>query len=121
MIAGSLCDQPVAPLSKPPLTRPLGAGGGGVVVPPDSGVVWSRTFGEPPPGPVTRPVVPAETRALRTAAGVAVRLALRCSAAAPATCGVAMDVPLIVLVAVVPVCQADVMLEPGANRSRHVP
>ena len=53
--------------------------------------------------------------------GVAVGVALRSSAAAPATCGVAMDVPLMVLVAEAPVCQADVMLEPGANRSRQLP
>ncbi len=65
--------------------------------------------------------MPADTSAARTAAGEATGLALRCRAAAPATCGVAMDVPLIVFVAVVPVYQADVMLEPGANRSRQVP
>ena len=46
---------------------------------------------------------------LRTWAGEAVGFALRISAAAPATCGVAIDVPLIVLVAVSLVFQADVM------------
>jgi hypothetical protein len=36
-------------------------------------------------------------------------------------CGVAIDVPLIVLVAGVDVYQADVMPTPGANQSTHVP
>jgi hypothetical protein len=34
---------------------------------------------------------------------------------------VAIDVPLIVLVAVFDVYHADVMLDPGAKTSRHVP
>jgi hypothetical protein len=34
---------------------------------------------------------------------------------------VAIDVPLIVFDAVLLVYHADVMLDPGANRSRHVP
>ena len=45
----------------------------------------------------------------------------RTSAAAPATCGVAIDVPLIVFVAVLDVYHADVMLEPGAKMSTQVP
>jgi len=45
----------------------------------------------------------------------------RYSASAPATCGDAIDVPLIVFVAVVDVYQADVMLEPGAKTSRQEP
>ena len=40
---------------------------------------------------------------------------------APATCGVAIEVPLMVFVAVSLVFQAEVMLEPGAKMSRHVP
>jgi hypothetical protein len=39
----------------------------------------------------------------------------------PATCGVAIGVPLIVFAAVLLVFQAGVMLEPGAKMSRHVP
>ena len=39
----------------------------------------------------------------------------------PATCGVAIDVPLIVFVAVSFVFQVDVMLEPGAKMSTQVP
>ncbi len=48
-------------------------------------------------------------------------MAVRTSAATPATCGVAIDVPLIVLVAVVPVCQALVIPTPGAKRSTQEP
>ena len=48
-------------------------------------------------------------------------MAARISAAAPATCGVAIDVPLIVLVAVSLVFQAEVMLSPGAKMSMQVP
>src|SRR5207244_13094751 len=43
------------------------------------------------------------------------------SAAAPVTCGVAIDVPLIVFVASSLVSQSDVMLTPGAKMSRHGP
>ena len=43
------------------------------------------------------------------------------SAAAPATCGVAIDVPEIVLVAVSLVNQDEVMFTPGAKMSRQVP
>ncbi len=43
------------------------------------------------------------------------------SATRPATWGVAIEVPLSVAVAVVPVCQAEVTPLPGANRSRQVP
>ena len=43
------------------------------------------------------------------------------SAATPATCGEAIEVPLMVLVALVLVCHAEVMPTPGAKRSTHVP
>ena len=48
-------------------------------------------------------------------------MAPRSRAAAPATWGDAIDVPLMVLVAVVEVLQADVIDDPGAKMSRHVP
>jgi hypothetical protein len=70
---------------------------------------------------VTRPVVVAAVTAPETAAGAAVVWPDRYSAATPATCGVAIDVPLIVLVAVGPVCQALVIATPGANRSTQEP
>ncbi len=53
--------------------------------------------------------------------GVAVGLAFNAKAATPATCGLAMEVPLIVFVAVALVYQADVMLDPGAKTSTHEP
>ena len=43
------------------------------------------------------------------------------SAATPATCGEAIDVPEMVFVAVVEVNHADKMLEPGAKTSRQEP
>ena len=58
---------------------------------------------------------------LVTVAGVAVGVALRTRAAAPATCGAAIEVPLIVAVAVLLVLHADVMPWPGAKRSVQVP
>ena len=78
-------------------------------------------FGDPDPAPVTTFGVLAAINAVATAAGVAVGFTLRYSAATPATCGEAMDVPLIVFVAVVLVFHDDVMLEPGAKMSTHVP
>ena len=48
-------------------------------------------------------------------------LAASTRAAAPATCGEAIDVPLIVLVAVFDEYQSEVMDEPGAKMSRQVP
>lgn len=60
-------------------------------------------------------------RAVRTAEGDALGAPWRCRAATPAVCGVAIDVPLIVRVAVVLVCQADVIETPGANQSTQLP
>src|ERR671933_2640624 len=45
----------------------------------------------------------------------------RYSAATPVVCGVAIEVPLIVLVAVSEVFHADVTLTPGANQSTQLP
>ena len=70
---------------------------------------------------ITFPVVAEATTAAPTVAGVAVRLVSRYRAAAPATCGAAIDVPLSVAVAVFEVLQVDRMLTPGAKRSTQVP
>ena len=72
--------------------------------------VNSRRFGEPVPGLViyVRRGAVAELRA-RPAPGVSAGFAPSSSAAAPATCGAAIEVPLIVLVAVSLVFQAEVM------------
>src|SRR5688572_20749487 len=98
--------------------QPGGGGGGGGVVPVP---VKSSRFGEPLPGLPTTPVVAALVSALVTCAAVNDGFAARTSAAAPATCGAAIDVPLIVFVAVLLVCQAEVMLTPGAKMSTHEP
>lgn len=93
-------------------------GPGGCVEPPPT---YSRRFGEPVPGLPTTPVVAAVVSAEETCAGVAVLFAARYSAAAPVTCGVAIDVPEIVFVAVSLEFQADVIDEPGAKMSRMLP
>ncbi len=82
---------------------------------------YSKRLGEPLPALPTTPVVAAPVIAVATAAGAAVGCACRYKAATPVTCGVAIEVPLMVLVAVLLVYQADVMLDPGANRSRQEP
>src|SRR4051812_29747505 len=56
-----------------------------------------------------------------TSAGEANGLAWRYSAASPATCGVAIDVPEMTLVADGLPIHADLMLTPGANRSTQEP
>src|SRR3954463_13651430 len=60
-------------------------------------------------------------RAAATSAGVAVGLALRYRAAAPATCGAAIEVPFSVAVAVALPIQSDLTLTPGATRSTQLP
>src|SRR6267143_6687380 len=59
--------------------------------------------------------------ASRTCCAVAAGLPWRYRAATPATCGVAIDVPLIVFVDVSVSHHADVMFTPGANQSTHGP
>ena len=78
-------------------------------------------MGEPLPGLVTLPTLALLTTAALTVAAAAAGVPCRISAAAPATCGDAIEVPLIVFVAVSDVRHADVMLEPGAKMSRQVP
>ncbi len=70
---------------------------------------------------MTCPVVAALVSAVATAAGVELRCADRYAAAAPATCGDAIDVPLIVFVATSLVFQDDVIDDPGALISTQVP
>jgi hypothetical protein len=62
-----------------------------------------------------------DTSALCTLAGVAAGFASRYSAATPVTCGVAIDVPEIVFVAVFEVFHEDVMFTPGARISTTLP
>jgi len=69
----------------------------------------------------TTPDVAFPLNADATAAGLAPVFDWRYSAATPTTCGVAIDVPLIVLVAVLLVYHADVMPLPAAKMSTHGP
>jgi hypothetical protein len=103
------------------LTATVSTVGGGVVVPPPVPSVYSSRFGEPVPAEPTTPVVALDVSSEAMVAGEAPGLACAISAAVPVTCGVAMEVPLIVLVAVLLVFQADVMLLPGAKMSTQVP
>src|SRR5829696_6294305 len=84
-------------------------------------VTWSSRLGEPAPRPVRTSTVALSVSVLATWAGVRLGSASRSIAAAPATCGVAIEVPLIVFVAVLLVNQAEVIEEPGANTSRQEP
>jgi len=77
-------------------------------------------FGEPATS-VTAPEVAVDVIQVATRLTERVLSALSAKAAMPATCGEAIDVPEIVLVAVVEVDQAEVMFEPGANTSTHEP
>src|SRR5262245_18528295 len=86
--------------------------------------VWltnSRRLGEPLPRPATTPVVASATSLSRTCCGVHVGCADTMMAAAPVTCGAAIEVPEIMFVAVSLLTQAEVMATPGANRSRQRP
>src|SRR4051812_19136367 len=94
----------------------VGGGGGGVPLP-----VNSSALGEPAPALTTFDAVAPAFSVAATVAGVASGVAPSTSAAAPATCGLAIEVPLMVLVAVSLVFHADVIWLPGAKRSVQVP
>lgn len=76
---------------------------------------------EPVPADVTFAGVEVDTREVRIWAGVAAGFFSRRSAAEPATCGEAIDVPLIELVAVVLPIQLERIPDPGAKMSKQVP
>ena len=80
-----------------------------------------RRFGELLPDDVTTFGVAAVVSAVATDAGVSEGFVESNSTAAPATCGDAIDVPEMLLVADALVLQADVMLVPGAKMSRQLP
>jgi hypothetical protein len=82
----------------------------------------SSRFGEPVPISESRfAVAVVLTIALNTAAGVAVGLPCRYSAATPATCGDAMEVPLRIAVWVLLCHHALVMDDPGAKMLTQLP
>src|SRR6266508_2542318 len=89
--------------------------------PPPMNSSYSSRLGEPVPGLFTTPLVAFDVNALATDAGVALVLSDRYSAETPVVCGVAIDVPLMVFVAVLLEYQSDVMLTPGPKMSTHVP
>ena len=80
-----------------------------------------RRLGEPFPALFTTPCVALEVIVEATWEGVAVGFVSRYVATTPATCGVAIDVPLIVFVAVSPDPHAEVIETPGANTSTQLP
>ena len=94
----------------------VGVGGGAPVNSENS----SR-LGEPVPALLTWFRVELLTMAAVTVAGEALGFVSRNNAATPVTCGVAIDVPEIVFVAVSLVFHDDVMLLPGAKMSTQVP
>src|SRR4051812_41096379 len=94
------------------------AGVAGVAMVP--GTTSSR-FGEPEPGLVTAPPTEPATSASRTCAGDADGFAARYSAAVPATCGVAIDVPLMTAVPSSAALLELVMPTPGAKMSTQEP
>ena len=94
----------------------VGVGGGALV-----NSEKSRRFGDPVPALVTLFGVELLMMAAVTVAGDAVGFVSRNNAATPVTCGVAIEVPEIVLVAVSLVFHDDVMLLPGAKMSTQVP
>jgi hypothetical protein len=81
----------------------------------------SRRLGDCDPIPEMTFVVAPSRIAAATVAGVAPVLPESRSAAAPATCGAAMDVPDSERDPVVEVLEADTIAEPGANTSTHDP
>ena len=122
---------PSPPPSSPP---PLGGALGNVVgVEPATGVgpvaaggwalrrEYNNKFGEPAPAFSTTLDVAVKVIQAAICATLLSGAIPKPSAATPATCGEAIDVPEIVFVAVVEVNHADKMLEPGAKTSRQDP
>ena len=107
----------------PPLVgeKPLIVGAGVVDPPPPMNSSYNKRFGDPVPGFFTTPAVAFVVSALATCDGVALGFADKYNADVPQTCGVAIDVPLIVFVAVVLEYHDEVMFTPGAKMSTHVP
>jgi hypothetical protein len=96
----------------------VGVVGGGV-----SGLLSMNTsrLGEFVPAEVMIPVVALVAIAEANCAGVKAPFNCSMSAAKPATCGLAIDVPEMVLVAVVDPNHAEIIDTPGANTSTHDP
>lgn len=112
------------PAAKPALvglSAKVQGGGVGVGVGPPPINENSSRLGEPVPAFVTLFGVEPLMIAAVTVAGEALGFVSRNSAATPATCGDAIDVPEIVFIAVSLVFHDDVMSVPGAKMSTQVP
>src|SRR4051794_5327328 len=96
------------------MAPPVGAG----VV---AGGEYSSRFGEPVPALVTTSVVAFAVSVAAIVAGVAPGCSESSTAAAPATCGEAIEVPLSDAAALSAVYQEEMMLWPGAKTSTHGP
>lgn len=88
---------------------------------PANSPVYSNRFGEPSFGSLTTSAVAAARIRSATWLGVRFGSCCRMSAAAPATWGHAIDVPLMVALPVSDDDAADVIEDPGAKMSRHDP
>ena len=91
--------------------------GGGVA----DGTSMYRSLSGSPQHSLSAPFVVAASIDAQTCAGVACGFACRSNAAAPATCGDAIDVPLFVADATSEAMPAERIPDPGANRSLHDP
>jgi hypothetical protein len=90
-------------------------------VPPDALPTYKSRLGDAVPESPIKPVVEESANAVTTVAGLALGLLERKTAAAPATCGDAIEVPDIVVEQVSHDIEADRMSDPGAKRSRRDP
>lgn len=88
---------------------------------PEDSPVYNKRFGESAIGSLTTSGVAAERKRSATWPGVKFGSFCRRRAAAPDTCGHAIDVPLIVALELSDDTPADVIEEPGAKMSRHDP
>jgi hypothetical protein len=82
---------------------------------------YAIRFGVPDPALVMTPRVAPLLIAVATTAGEEVGFCCKYRATTPATCGAAIDVPDIDVIAVFEEIPADVIDWPGANKSTHVP
>ena len=108
----------------------VGFVGAGSVVEPSSGTVTDPSelirlkdnkFKDPGPALVTTPLVAPVLIEESTCAGLKLGFAASNRAAIPATWGLAIEVPLMVFAAEDDPTQAEVIAEPGANRSKQLP
>jgi hypothetical protein len=82
---------------------------------------YAKRFGDPVPRLFTTFGVADPVIAACTCPGVAFVWVLRYAAAMPATCGDAIDVPVMISLAVSLRCPAETTLVPGAKTSTHEP